>query len=71
MRYLENGTSAYWYVALDGSSAEQLRPPAAALSGDFACAFSPDGRASSTRIVPDAFSQLFVFDLRDAHASSS
>ena len=63
MRYLEDGTSTYWHVALDGSTAEQLRPPAPAISGGFACAFSPDGKRIVYAHRAGAFNQLFVFDL--------
>jgi Tol biopolymer transport system component len=62
-RFFRNGTSAYWLVALDGSSAEQLLPPREAVSGGFACNFSPD----NTRLVLThrigEFSQLFVLEL--------
>jgi Tol biopolymer transport system component len=63
MRYLEDGTSTYWNVALDGSTAEQFRPPAPAISGGFACAFSPDGKRIAYAHRAEAFNQLFVFDL--------
>ena len=61
--FFRDGTSAYWYVALDGSSSEQLLPPREALSGTFACRFSPDNaRLVYTRRTGE-FSQLFVLDL--------
>ena len=61
--FFRDGTSAYWYVALDGSSSEQLLPPREALSGTFPCRFSPDNaRLVYTRRTGE-FSQLFVLDL--------
>jgi serine/threonine protein kinase len=62
-RLFRNGTSAYWLVALDGSSAEQLLPPREAISGTFPCQFSPDNaRLVYTHRIGE-FSQLFVLDL--------
>jgi TolB protein len=63
MRYLEDNKISYLYVALDGSSSEELRPPQPALSGTFACAFSPDGRRIVYAHLAGAFNQLFVFDM--------
>ena len=62
MRFLRNGTSAYWYIATDGSSAEQLLPPAPAASGNFACAFSADGKRMVYPRLVGGFSQLYVLD---------
>jgi Tol biopolymer transport system component len=63
MRYLEDNKISYLYIALDGSSSEELRPPQPALSGTFACAFSPDGRRIVYAHLAGAFNQLFVFDM--------
>jgi TolB protein len=64
MRLFLNGTSAYWYVALDGSSAEQLLPPReAARSGTFACDFSSDNAHLVYTHRIGEFTQLFVLDL--------
>ena len=63
MRYSQNGTSAFWYVALDGSSTEQILPPRPALPVTNGCAVSPDdGRIVYVRLVGE-FNQLFVLDL--------
>jgi Tol biopolymer transport system component len=63
MRYARDGTSAFWSVALDGSSAKQLLSPGPALAGSFGCDVSPDNhRVVYVRLV-DRFSQLFVLDL--------
>jgi serine/threonine-protein kinase len=61
-RLFRNGTSAYWLVALDGSSAEQLLPPREAVSGGFACNFSPDNARLVVTHRVGEFSQLFVLD---------
>ncbi|MGE5814699.1 MAG: protein kinase domain-containing protein [Acidobacteriota bacterium] len=63
IRFFQNGTSASWYVALDGSSAEQLFPPTPAVTGSFACEFSPDGRRLVYLHRANGFSQLFVMDM--------
>ncbi|MCA1561610.1 MAG: hypothetical protein LC804_15555 [Acidobacteria bacterium] len=62
-RSFRNGTAALWYVAIDGSSTEQLRPPTPSLSGNIACAFSPDGRRLVHLHVDGGFSQLFRLDV--------
>ena len=62
MRYSNNGTSAFWYVALDGSATEQILPPRPALPTTSGCDVSPDNsRFIYTRLVGD-FNQIFVFD---------
>jgi Tol biopolymer transport system component len=63
VRRLEDGKTALVYIALDGSSSEELRPPQPALNGSFACDFSPDGRRIVYPHMAGAFSQLFAFDL--------
>ena len=63
MRYLHDGTISYWYIALDGSSAERLLSPMPAISGNFACSISPDGRAAVYSRISENFSQLFILDL--------
>ena len=63
MRYLFDRTVSYWYVALDGSSAERLLSPMPGISGNFACSISPDGRAAVYSRIAGSFSQLFVLDL--------
>lgn len=67
IRFFENGTSAFWYVALDGSSAEQLSPPMPAVTGNFACDFSPDGKQVVYAHRVDGFSQLFAIDMASHH----
>src|SRR5207244_11544699 len=44
IRFFDNSTSTFRYVALDGSSTEQPLPRLPAVTGTFACQFSPDGR---------------------------
>jgi Tol biopolymer transport system component len=63
MRYASDGTSAFWSVALDGSSAKQILPPRRALAGSFACDVSPDTRHMVYTRVANGFNQLFVLDL--------
>ncbi len=63
MRYFQNGTGALWYAATDGSSTEELLPPAPAITGNFACAFSSDGRRLVYARLADGFSQLFILDV--------
>src|SRR4029453_17678657 len=67
IRFFENATSAFWYVALDGSSAEQLSPPMPAVTGNFACDFSPDGKQVVYAHRVDGFSQLFAIDMASHH----
>jgi Tol biopolymer transport system component len=62
-RFLRDGTAAMWRVAVDGSVAEPLMPPARTLSGAFACAFSPDGQQVLYSRFVDGFNQLFVLDV--------
>jgi serine/threonine-protein kinase len=62
-RFLRDGRSALWRVAVDGSAAEPLVQPAPTLVGTFACAFSPDGQGLLYARIVDGFNQLFVFDL--------
>ncbi len=64
VRHLEDSKLGFLYIALDGSSAEELRPPQEALSGNFSCAFSPDGYRIIYPHNAGPFSQLFVFDMR-------
>jgi Tol biopolymer transport system component len=61
-RFSRNGTVALWYVAIDGSSTEQLLPPTPNITGNFACAFSPDGRLLYAHLA-GGFSQLFILDV--------
>ncbi len=63
VRNLEDGKVGFMYIAIDGSSSEELRPPQPALSGNFACEFSRDGRRIVYPHLAGAFSQLFVFDM--------
>jgi Tol biopolymer transport system component len=63
MRHFQNGTTEYRYVALDGSSAEQLIAPFANRTGTFPCAFSPDGQRIVYTQLADEFSQLFAMDM--------
>jgi TolB protein len=62
-RFFQNGTGALWYVAIDGSSTEQLRPPTPSVSGNIACAFAPDGRRIVYARVDGGFGQLFMVDM--------
>jgi serine/threonine-protein kinase len=62
MRYLENGTKAFWQVALDGSAVEQILPPRAALSATGACDVSPDDRRMVYSYLVGEFDQVFVLD---------
>lgn len=68
MRYFEDGTNALWKIALDGSSAEELVPPGPAMSGNFACSFSPDGRRLVYGRLAGGFSQLFALDVASRRA---
>jgi eukaryotic-like serine/threonine-protein kinase len=61
-RFSRNGTVALWYVAIDGSSTEQLLPPTPNITGNFACAFSPDSRLLYAHLA-GGFSQLFILDV--------
>ena len=63
VRYLEDGKIGFLYIALDGSSSEELRPPQSILGGNFSCEFSPDGRRIVYPHLAGAFTQLFVFDM--------
>ena len=63
LRFFPDGTSELWYVALDGSSTEQLVPPMPAMTGNFSCEFSPDGRQLVYAHRVGGFSQLFVMDM--------
>ena len=62
-RFFRNGTSALWYVAVDGSSTEQLLPLTPSLTGTFPCAFSPDGRHLLHAHLAGNFNQLFVLEI--------
>jgi Tol biopolymer transport system component len=61
--FFRNGTAALWYTAIDGSSTPELLPPMPSLSGNFPCAFSPDGRHLVHAHLAGNFSQLFVLDV--------
>jgi serine/threonine-protein kinase len=63
MRYSNNGMSAFWRVALDGSSTEQILPPRPALGANSGCDVSPDNSSIVYLRTVDGFSQVFVFDL--------
>jgi Tol biopolymer transport system component len=63
MRYSINGMSAFWYVALDGSSTEQILPPRQALGATSGCDVSPDNSSIVYMRLVDGFSQVFVLDL--------
>ena len=63
MKFFRNGTSSYWYVALDGSSVEQLVAPREMVSGTFACDFSPDNSQIVLTHRVGEFNQLFALDL--------
>jgi Tol biopolymer transport system component len=63
MRYSINGMSAFWYVALDGSSTEQILPPRPALGATSGCDVSPDNSSIVYMRLVDGFSQIFVLDL--------
>ena len=54
---------ASWYVALDGSSSEELRPPQPALSGSFRLRVLAGRTPHRLPALAGAFSQLFVFDM--------
>ena len=62
-RFFRDGTAAIWRVAVDGSVAEPLMPPAPTLSALFPCAFSPDGQQLLYSRIVDGFNQLFVLDV--------
>ena len=63
VQHLEDSKIGLHYIAIDGSSSDQLRPPQPALSGNFSCAVSPDGHQIVYAHLAGAFDQLFVFDL--------
>jgi TolB protein len=63
MRFALNGNSAFWFLALDGSVAEQILPPRPALSGTFACDVAPDGSKIVYARRDGAFNQLFAYNL--------
>jgi Tol biopolymer transport system component len=63
LRYLQNGQADWWYVALDGSSAEELISPRRSVSGMFPCEFSPDGRRLVFAQLEGQYSQLFLLDM--------
>ena len=63
LRFLQDGRANWWYVALDGSSAEELISPRQSLTGMFPCAFSPDGRRLVFAQLEGRYSQLFLLDM--------
>lgn len=65
-RFYRNGTRSLWLVAVDGSHAEELRPPAPGMSG---IPISPDGRTVLYSAKAGQYLQLFALDLisRQAH----
>ena len=63
MRYANNGTSAFWKVALEGSTPEQILPPRRAAPATNGCDVSADNTRVVYERLVDEFSQVFVFDL--------
>jgi serine/threonine protein kinase len=63
LRYLHDGRANWWYVALDGSSAEELISPRQSVSGMFPCEFSPDGRRLVYAQLEGQYNQLFLLDM--------
>ena len=63
MQYSNNAMSAFWYVALDGSSTQQILTPHPALGITNGCDVSPDNRSMVYMRVVDGFSQVFVHEL--------
>jgi Tol biopolymer transport system component len=63
LRFLHDGRANWWYVALDGSSAEELISPRPGVSGMFPCEFSPDGRHLLFAQLEGQFNQLFLLDM--------
>jgi serine/threonine-protein kinase len=63
MRYLENGTKAFWQLALDGSAVEQVLPPRPGLSQTAACDISSDDRFMLFTAIAGGFNQVFALDL--------
>jgi len=63
LRFLQDGSANWWYVALDGSSASELISPRPTVTGMFPCAFSPDGRRMVFAQLEGRFNQLFLLDM--------
>jgi serine/threonine protein kinase len=63
LRFLHDGRANWWYVALDGSSAEELIAPRQSVTGMFPCAFSPDGRRLVFAHLEGQYNQLFLLDM--------
>ena len=63
LRFLQDGRANWWYVALDGSSTEELISPRQSVTGMFPCAFSPDGRRLVFAQLEGQYSQLFLLDM--------
>lgn len=63
MRYSQNGMSAFWNIALDGSSTEQILPPRPAAPTTNGCAVSPDNSRIVYMRLAGQFNQVFVLDL--------
>jgi Tol biopolymer transport system component len=74
MRYANNATSAYWDIAVDGSSTEQILPPRPALPTTSGCDVSPHNKRIIYPRLVDDFNQVFVLDRatgRDDQLTSS
>jgi Tol biopolymer transport system component len=62
-RFLHDGRANWWYVALDGSSAEELISPRPSVSGMFPCEFSPDGGRLVFARLEGQYNQLFLLEM--------
>ena len=63
LRFLAGWARQLVYVALDGSSAEELISPRQSVTGMFPCAFSPDGRRLLFARLEGQHSQMFLLDM--------
>jgi Tol biopolymer transport system component len=61
--YLQDRRANWWYVALGGSSAEELISPRPSVTGMFPCAFSPDGQRLVFARLEGQYNQLFLLDM--------
>jgi serine/threonine protein kinase/Tol biopolymer transport system component len=64
LRFLHDGRANWWYVALDGSSAEELISARQTVSGMWPCEFSPDGQRLVYGQMEGQYNQLFLLDMK-------